>query len=372
MPAPHIDVLLRVAAATLWLMLSLLLFAQASRRRTALLLALLGLGFAGFLAGNTPDPTVMLSGGLKTFAGLLSGSAAVVLWWFCLAVFDDDFRPGRLTSAVAALWLILVLADRGLVGARFADVGLSWGLVGLAAAMAMHVATRWWRDARDDLVESRRVARRRVAGVLLALLVVDLGADIVMGFDWKPVWFAMAQNATLLLLAGALFVWLARLDIDALGFHAGSAPPTASRDTAQHAPPVVRDEVLGELEARLSDLIHAQHLYRDPELDFASFARRMGGSEPEVRRLINQRLGHRHFRSFLNHYRVADACRALADPARDGEKLVGIAFDSGFGSLASFNRAFSLAMGCAPREFRERARREAAGEANPAGLQPRA
>lgn len=353
----QVDVLLRVAAGALWLMLSLLLLAQARRHRSAVLLALLGVGFAGFLAGNTPHASLMPSGGFATIAGLLSGSAAVVLWWFCLAVFDDEFRPGALTGGIAALWLGLVLLDRGVLGAQFADRGLSWGLVSLATAMALHVAFRWWQDARDDLVEARRAARRRVAGALIALLVVDLGADLAMGFDWKPAWFAMAQNATLLVLAAGLMSWLVRLDADALGFRARTGTPQAPPDAEPAATRDDSDPVLGALEARLRDLMLGQHLYRDSGLDFAGFVRRMGGTEPEVRRLINQRLGHRHFRSFLNHYRVADACRALADPAREGEKLVGIAFDSGFGSLASFNRVFGLAMGCSPSEYRERARR---------------
>lgn len=78
----------------------------------------------------------------------------------------------------------------------------------------------------------------------------------------------------------------------------------------------------------------------------------MGAPEAEVRRLVNQELGHRHFRSFLNAYRIADARRVLADPSKADQKMVAIAFDAGFASLASFNRAFKLVEGKPPTEFR--------------------
>lgn len=42
----------------------------------------------------------------------------------------------------------------------------------------------------------------------------------------------------------------------------------------------------------------------------------------------------------------------LRDPARRDDKLIAIAFDSGFASLPSFNRAFRAIKGCAPGAYR--------------------
>ncbi|NEX94909.1 helix-turn-helix domain-containing protein, partial [Caulobacter sp. 17J65-9] len=106
---------------------------------------------------------------------------------------------------------------------------------------------------------------------------------------------------------------------------------------------------------RLHALMETEQVHLDPELDFAGFVRRMEAPEPVVRRLINQQLGHRHFRSFLNAWRVEAAKRALLDPALADEKIASLAFDSGFASLASFNRAFKLAEGLSPSDYRARA-----------------
>ena len=78
----------------------------------------------------------------------------------------------------------------------------------------------------------------------------------------------------------------------------------------------------------------------------------MGAPEKTVRQLVNHRLGHDHFRAFLNANRVAEARRRLADPAHAGDKLITIALDSGFASLASFNRAFQAIESRPPSAFR--------------------
>jgi hypothetical protein len=56
------------------------------------LFLLFALGICGFLAGNTPDQSLRLPGIAAEVARFLSGNAAVFLWWFSLAVFDDEFR----------------------------------------------------------------------------------------------------------------------------------------------------------------------------------------------------------------------------------------------------------------------------------------
>ena len=54
---------------------------------------------------------------------------------------------------------------------------------------------------------------------------------------------------------------------------------------------------------------------------------------------------------YLTHHRVSHAQRLLATT---DEKIVEIAFSSGFNSISRFNEAFRRACGCTPREYRER------------------
>ncbi|MDH5824681.1 helix-turn-helix domain-containing protein [Luteimonas sp. RD2P54] len=349
------DVVLRVAGATLLLTVAALLVRDAGRERIAWIFLALALGLCGFLAGNTPDAGLKLSGAAAAVASAFSGTAAVPLWWFCLAVFDDDFRFGPIEAGGGAAWVLIAFVDRGLLLPGQAVEGLSWVLVTLGAGMVAQVGFRLWRDLEGDLVERRRCARMRLSAALALLLLVDLGVDLLLGFAWKPLWFTLLQNAAILALAAWLAHRLLQGDAAPLAFRGGAgftAAPVPAAPVPSRPPADGQAAVDDRLLARLDVLMEVERVHRDPGLSFAAFAARMGAPEAEVRRLVNHRLGARHFRSFLNRWRVAEARRALADPARAGEKMVAIAFDAGFASLASFNRAFKHAEGIAPSEYR--------------------
>lgn len=356
---PTLDVIARVAAATLWLLLAVRLLGAAPRERLVRWFVPLALGFAGFLAGNTPFVQTLLPGVAADLAGVLSGSAALFLWWFCLALFDDGFRFGPLQALVAALWWPLMLLDRGWPGDAFAGIGLSWGLVALGLGMCVHLVVRLLRDREGDLVEARRRGRVWVVAALLGLLLTDLLADIAMGFAWRPWGFALAQNLALLAIGWHLVRRWLRADIVGLGYRLPVPPPPIGTRAEPVLEPVTPTLAPPGADAallqRLSQLIDVERIHRDPALTVAGFAARMGAPEPEVRRLVNRHLGWRHFRSFLNHHRLQDAKAALADPARADRKILAIAFDAGFASLPSFNRSFRDSEGMAPGEYRARA-----------------
>ena len=356
-----LDLLLRIVPATLLLAAAALLWRDGRRDAVAWYFAALALGLVGFLAGNTPDPALKPSGAAATAAGLLSGHAALALWWFCLAVFDDDFRPGALEVGVAAVWSAAVLLDRGVLGAAYADAGFVRVLLALGLGIVVHVCVRLLRDRDGDLVPPRRRARRVIVAALAGLLLVDLAVDLAFGVGWKPAWFTATQNAVIGVIAARVLWATASADAGVLTFrrpvpaarHAAAtvALPAAALDAAATESPA-KTPGDARMRQRLDALMHGEQLYRDPELTFAAFAARMGAPEPEVRRFINQRLGGRHFRSFVNGYRVAAARDALRDPARAGDKMIAIAFDAGFASLASFNRVFKQAEGVAPSDYR--------------------
>jgi AraC-like DNA-binding protein len=93
-------------------------------------------------------------------------------------------------------------------------------------------------------------------------------------------------------------------------------------------------------------------VYREEGLSIGGLAERLGIAEHALRRLINQRLGHRNFNAFLNGYRLDEVIAALGDPAQEAVPILTIALDAGFQSLGPFNRAFKSKTGMTPTEFR--------------------
>jgi len=332
----QLDVVVRVAGATLLLFLAALLGREPRTRRLALYFFPMAMCLAGFLAGNTPEPALRLGGPLGHLGALIAGYAAAFMWWFCLASFDETFKPRGGVLAAGLAWIAIASADRGLLGPTVEGKGLSWLLIALGMSMIAYLAWRLVRDREGDLVEASRRDRVLVVVLLAGQLLADFLVDLVMGLDWGPPAFTIVQNTVFLTFAA----WLALRLLPV-------SPPRAAPAAAL---PVIGEEA--RLAERLRVLVEVEQVHLEPDLAFADFARRMGAPEKTVRELINHRLGHDHFRAFLNAHRVTEARRRLADPAHAGDKLITIALDSGFASLASFNRAFQAIEGRPPSAFR--------------------
>jgi AraC-like DNA-binding protein len=133
-----------------------------------------------------------------------------------------------------------------------------------------------------------------------------------------------------------------------------TTPPAAPAPASGAAP---EQDTPDPAEDRLADALrHAmeqQHAYRTENLSIASLAAQLDVPEYRLRRLINQRLGHRNFNAFVNGYRLAAARTALADPAQRALPILSIALESCFQSIGPFNRAFKAEVGCTPSEFRQ-------------------
>jgi AraC-like DNA-binding protein len=343
----QLDIVLRVAAASTLLLTAAVLLVSAPRSAVSRWFLPFALGISGFLAVNTAFDAAELPEPLWSVASFLSRMAAVFLWLFWLVLFD-----GRLRSPVAALvvggaWLVLVVVDKQYFAPAPSQLEISTVLVVLGTGLVLHAGWRVVRDLRDDLVEPRRRARPFFALALLGFLSLDFAVDMLQGYGWRPPSFLLLQNGVILALAAGLAVWLLRADAWL------TAPPARVGPTwfaASHPP----DPELAVL-ARVEAVMQAERPYLDPNLTFASFAPKVGVPESTLRRAINHRLGHGHFRNFLNGYRVEEAKRRLRDPATAGEKILTVALDSGFSSLASFNRVFRQLAGCTPSQFRANA-----------------
>jgi AraC-like DNA-binding protein len=90
------------------------------------------------------------------------------------------------------------------------------------------------------------------------------------------------------------------------------------------------------------------------DLSVAALARRHGLTERHVQRLFEA--DGTTFTDYVLTQRLARAHRTLSDPRREGEKISVVAWDSGFGDISYFNRAFRRHYGLAPSDVRAGAR----------------
>jgi AraC-like DNA-binding protein len=304
---------------------------------------------------------------------------AMLFWLFVQALFDDDFRlhlwHGGLWAAVAGLagFNCAVMA-----GSHSVLAPVTWGLQrAVPLVFAVLAAVSAARNRQADLVEDRRRLRRFivVTGVAytVVMLLVRLAAPrgrlspdtalvdvlLMLGMVAVIAWRLLRLTPTELFpSAAAGATGLGALPVPrSLALPGaplpGPAAPAQDADPADPPPPLPPPDAA---EQRLADalqrLMATDRAYRTEDLTLAALASRLAVPEYRLRRLINQRLGHRNFNAFVNGWRLAEARAALADPKQRDLPVLSIALEAGFQSIGPFNRAFKAATGLTPTEFR--------------------
>jgi AraC-like DNA-binding protein len=106
------------------------------------------------------------------------------------------------------------------------------------------------------------------------------------------------------------------------------------------------------LKKQLLRLMKEKRPYLDSELTLGRLAEIMDVPSHQLSQVINEKM-EQNFFQFINGYRVEEARRRLGHVDTGKDKLVKIAFDSGFNSLPTFNRVFKDLTGQSPSQFRD-------------------
>ncbi len=104
------------------------------------------------------------------------------------------------------------------------------------------------------------------------------------------------------------------------------------------------------LKEQIENVFIEQKLYLDPELSIQKLADVLGSSSSVVSKVINQSFG-KSFRTLVNEYRVEAVKRMLDSPQSQQFSLLGIAYECGFNSEASFYRIFKSIAGISPNTY---------------------
>lgn len=105
------------------------------------------------------------------------------------------------------------------------------------------------------------------------------------------------------------------------------------------------------LKTRLLDVMAREEPFLDPQLALPKLAEQLDSPANHLSQVINEQLG-RNFYDFVNEYRVEAAKSRLRQPGAEQVKMVTIAFECGFNSLATFNRVFKDLAGQTPTAYR--------------------
>ena len=333
-----LDLFLRIGALSLFVVLAVLtglalVRARKGRIQIMLLLAC-SLSLAGPLIVAMPAPYAPGSTVVGAANFIASPNIALV-FLFCLSVFTEGFKF-KLWHAV----LLVVTWVVGFISRITMPVDLAWfdqllNVVILVASggLTVFLLVVLIHGIADDLIRSRRRGRLVVSVLLVLGSFVSIGSEWMLSEAAKNLFQAgLAAGFSLLGL-----VWLARIDPRALVFEANRGLPSKAESPDY---------------ARLIGVLESEQVYLEHGLTVIDLARRVGLPAHVLRDLITQGGGYRNFSSFINAWRIDHAKRRLGDPAQGELPILTIALDSGFASIAPFNRAFREQVGMTPSEYR--------------------
>jgi len=122
----------------------------------------------------------------------------------------------------------------------------------------------------------------------------------------------------------------------------------------------VKQPVPAELRAKATWFKKAMETnlyYQEPELSLSSLAEKLKMPPHELSKIINT-VFKKSFNDFINEYRVLEAARKMQDPAYEHITLLGIAFEAGFNSKSTFNRAFRQMVGKSAAEYKNELKKD--------------
>lgn len=105
-----------------------------------------------------------------------------------------------------------------------------------------------------------------------------------------------------------------------------------------------------QLKIKLYKILEFDKPFLDDSLSLTELASQIGISNKQLSELLNQHLKV-NFYNLINDYRINEVKKRLENYNSNKETLLGIAFESGFQSKASFNRVFKLKTGLSPSKY---------------------
>lgn len=342
-----IDMFVRGVAVGAMAVTGLGFLVSGAARNTRLVTALFSLSIICWMITESHTLWAAL-GDVHALIAIPAYPVAGLFWLFAAVVFEDRrLTVARWTPAV--ILLVLALVTTVLPQPQQTWLWATRNIFG--GLLSVHVIVMIARGWSGDLLESRRRLRGLVLGFAGVLAVTNVVIGLANRIEPHGTWqmfmtggpYGIAMFAVLMVSGAVLFL----------------QPRLAVFNTVRPGVPAAdaRAEAAERLMLQSLNALMAADGWRREGLTIGAVARELDAPEHRLRRLINQRLGHRNFADFVNSYRIQAAKTRLGDPREARTTVAAIAFDLGYGSLGPFNRAFRAATGSTPTEWRRQALR---------------
>ncbi|GEP98301.1 helix-turn-helix domain-containing protein [Chitinophaga cymbidii] len=257
-------------------------------------------------------------------------------------------------AVLVVLWVMYAQSGRSLAG--LIEIDNKYGMIAEPLSVASYViyyilAAGVYRKLRRELAGDDASLVLRWLGTLL--IVTGIFALVWLVTVFSPyvtgIWDGRQYYVIEVLLV--IFIYW----IGFAGYHRTKVIYVAQqKKTQSYFDNLSKDEIDGSL-AALQKAMEQDKLYLDPDLNISALAAQTGINAKTLSSVLNQRLN-KGFNEYVNAYRVEAVKSKILNPANSHLTITGIAFECGFNSQPTFQRAFKAATGMTPKEFQSKHR----------------
>jgi AraC-like DNA-binding protein len=104
---------------------------------------------------------------------------------------------------------------------------------------------------------------------------------------------------------------------------------------------------------KIENLMVADKMYENPELTISDLSNKLGTHSKKISQVINQGFN-MNFNDFVNNHRIKALLQKIEEGEHNIQTLLSLAFECGFNSKSTFNRAFKRATSFNPKEYIEK------------------
>jgi AraC-like DNA-binding protein len=172
--------------------------------------------------------------------------------------------------------------------------------------------------------------------------------ELLIGAQYDKMWWAYLAN----------FVLIYYITIYGLSNRPNKLVEFAVAEISQNVkkveevtmPPTFTNHEINHWKERIQDYIETNQLYLNPELRISEIAQYFSINVSHLSTLVNLCFN-QNFNELINAYRIKIFIQKIGKGQLKSFTLMGLAYDSGFNSKTTFNRAFKKYTGISPSEY---------------------
>lgn len=169
--------------------------------------------------------------------------------------------------------------------------------------------------------------------------------EVIVDLHWTQEWWYYLVSGFTIIYVGICGYFIRLAELQNVDFRTFETPKPNKRSIND-----TKDDTIENRRTLLETFMYNNKPYLDAELSLISLAGKMEISREELSDTINQGFNSR-FNDFINKYRINETKRLIFEGKHKTHSLLGLAFEAGFNSKATFNRAFKKAENQSPSEY---------------------